>query len=140
MLENEERRERGPKVGHNVFYNEVQKRIVSRLFLAIGTEGKKRLVQKNLHSEVLKLEFREMVALAKTSIEKTKRITYERYKLFTKSQKAGESLESFHASLTAQEAKAELDTLEDELVRDLFILKMKKHCSTRCVDILNIQT
>ena len=33
ILENEERRERGPKVGHNVFYNEVQKRTyVSSLF------------------------------------------------------------------------------------------------------------
>ena len=37
--ENEERRERGPKIGHNVFYNEVQKRITSRLFLALGIEG-----------------------------------------------------------------------------------------------------
>ena len=26
--ENQERRERGPKVGHNMFYNEVQKRLV----------------------------------------------------------------------------------------------------------------
>ena len=44
--ENEESRERGPKVGHNIYYNEVQKRLVSRLFLAFGTEGKKRFVQK----------------------------------------------------------------------------------------------
>ena len=41
--ENTERRERGPKVGHNIFYNEVQKRLVSRLLLALGTEGKNRL-------------------------------------------------------------------------------------------------
>ena len=38
-LENQERRERGPKVGHNVFYNEVQKRLTSRLLLALGTGG-----------------------------------------------------------------------------------------------------
>ena len=31
ILENQERSERGPKVGHNVFYNEVQKRITSRI-------------------------------------------------------------------------------------------------------------
>ena len=72
-----------------------------------------------------KLEFREKVALAKTSFEKTKSITYERYKLFTKTQEAGESLESFHAALTAQAAKGELGTLEDELVRDLIISKVK---------------
>ena len=42
ILENEERRTRGPWVGHNVFfYSEVQKKLVSRLFLSLGTEGKK---------------------------------------------------------------------------------------------------
>ena len=38
ILENEERRELGPKVGHNVFYNEVQKRLTSQFFLALGTD------------------------------------------------------------------------------------------------------
>ena len=47
MLENKERRTRGPRVGHNVYYNEVQKKLVSRLFLSLGTEGKKRFLQKN---------------------------------------------------------------------------------------------
>ena len=86
ILENEERRERGPKVGHNVFYIEVQKRLTSRLFLALGTEGKKKFVQKNPHIEISKVEFREMVILAKVSFEKTKNITYERYRLFTRTQ------------------------------------------------------
>ena len=75
ILENQERRERGPQVGHNVIYNEVQKRFTSRLFLALGTEGKKKFVQKNPQAEVSKLEFREMVALAKASFEKTRNIT-----------------------------------------------------------------
>ena len=125
LLENEERRARGPKVGHNVYYNEVQKRFASRLFLALGTEGKKKFVQKNPHVEVSKLEFREMVALAKVSFDKTQSVTYERYKLFNRAQETGETLEAFHAALTAQAAKAELGTLEDELVRDFFISKMK---------------
>ena len=46
ILENEERVARGPKVGHNVFYREVGKRLKSRLFLALGTEDKKKFVQK----------------------------------------------------------------------------------------------
>ena len=33
MLKNEERRTRGSRVGHNVLYNEVQKKLVSRIFL-----------------------------------------------------------------------------------------------------------
>ena len=28
LLENDERRARGPKIGHNVYYNEVQKRVI----------------------------------------------------------------------------------------------------------------
>ena len=125
LLEKEERRTRGPKVGHNVYYNEVQKRVATRLFLALGTEGKKKFVQKNPHVGVSKLEFREMVALAKISFDKTQSVTYERYKLFKRAQETGETLEAFHAALNAQAAKAELGTLEDELVRDFFISKMK---------------
>ena len=56
--ENEERREKGPKVGHNIYYNEVKKRLVSRQFLAFGTEGKKRFVQKNPHAKILNWNLR----------------------------------------------------------------------------------
>ena len=135
--ENEERRERGPKVGHNIYYNEVQKRLVSRLFLVFGTEGKKRFVQKNPHVEISKLEFKGMVRLAKETFEKSQSITYERYKLFNRSQETGESLEAFHAALTAQAAKSALDILEDELVRDLFISKMR---SPALQDTLTFET
>ena len=40
-------------------------------------------------------------------------------------QESGESLEAFHTALTAQAARSELGTLENEIVRDLFISKMK---------------
>ena len=117
FLENEERRARG-------FYKEVQKRVAYRLFLALGTKEKKKFVQQNPRVEVSKLEFREMVASAKVSFDKTHTVTYERYKLFNRAQQTSETLEAFHEALTAQAAKAELGTLEDELVRDLFISKM----------------
>ena len=124
-LENEERRTRDPRVGHNVFYNEVQKKLVSRLFLSLGTEGKKRFLQKNPHVEVTKMLFKDITELAEVSFQKVKCMTYERYKLFTRMQESGESLEVFHAALTAQTARSELRTLENEIVRDLFISKMK---------------
>ena len=59
MLENEERRTRGPRVGHNVFYNKVQKKLVSRLFLSLETEGKKRSLQTNPHVEISKMSLQE---------------------------------------------------------------------------------
>ena len=121
ILEIEERITRGSKVGHNVFHHEVGKRLSSRLFIALGSEGKKKFIQKTPHTEVSKLGFQE---IAKISFEKTKCITYESYKLFTRSHETNETLESFHAALTAQAAKAELGGLEEALVRDLFISRM----------------
>ena len=105
MLENEERRTRGPRVGHNVYYNEVQKKLVSRVFLSLGTEGKKRLLQKNPHAEISKISFTEITELASVSFQKVKCLTYERYKLFTRMQEPGEPFEAFHAALTAQAAR-----------------------------------
>ena len=125
VLENDKRKTRGPRVGHNVFYNEVQKKLVSRLFLSLGTEGKKRFLQRNPHAEVSKMTFRKITNLAEFSFQKVNCVTYERYKLFTRMQESGESLESFHAALTAQAARSELGALENEIVRDLFISKMK---------------
>ena len=84
VLENEVRRTRGSKVGHKIYYSDVQKKLVSRLFLSLGTEGKKRFLHKNLHAEVSKTSFKEMVELAADSFQKVKCVTYERYRLFTK--------------------------------------------------------
>ena len=83
------------------------------------------------------MQFKEMARLAKETFEKCQSITYERYKKFNRSQEMGESLESFHAALTAQAAKSALDTLEDELVRDLFFSKMR---STALQDTLTFET
>ena len=91
----------------------------------MGAEGKKKFIQKNPHTEKSKLGFLEIVRLAKISLEKTKCNTYERYKLFTRSHETNETLESFHATLTAQAAKAELGGLEEELVRNLLISRMR---------------
>ena len=40
-------------------------------------------------------------------------------------QEQGETLEGLHAALTAQAERSELGTLEDEILRDLSISKMK---------------
>ena len=45
--------------------------------------------------------------------------------MFTRSHETNETLESFHAALNAEAAKAELGGLEEELVRDLFISRMR---------------
>ena len=107
-LENEERRAREPRVGHSKFYNQVQKKVVSRLFLSVGTKVKKRILQKNLHVEVSKLSFQEIIEPASDFFQKSECVTYERNKLLARIQEQGEVLEAFHAALTAQAARSEL--------------------------------
>ena len=82
-------------------------------------------LQKNPHVEISKMSFRDITEFAEASFQKVKCVTYERFKLFTRMQESGESLEAFHAALTAQAARSELGTLESEIVRDLFISKTK---------------
>ena len=64
--------------------------------------------------------------LLEQAFKEEKNTIYERMLLFCRSQKNNESLESFHAALTEQASKCELGNLEEELVRDLFIAKMKE--------------
>ena len=77
-------------------------------------------LQKNPHAEVSKMSFKEIIELASDSFQKVKRVTYQRYKLFTRMPEQGETLEAFDAALTAQAVKSELGNLEDEIVRDLY--------------------
>ena len=75
--------------------------------------------------------------LAKVSFEKTKTITYEQYRLFARTQESREILKSFHAALSAQATTAEVGGLEEELVRDLFISRIK---NTALQDTLTFET
>ena len=122
IFEKQERRERGPKVGHNVFKNDLC--LVYSCHLV--PRGKRNLCRKSHTRNLEKWWY-----WPKHHWKKHKNITYERYRIFTRAQETMETLESFHAALTAQAATAELGGLEEELVRDLFISRMKKtalHC------------
>ena len=83
-----------------------------------------RLLRDKLARDRVLLENEER-RTAEVSFQKVKCVTYERYKLFTRMKESGESLEAYHAALTAQAARSELGTLENEIVCDLFISKMK---------------
>ena len=50
-----------------------------------------------------------------------KGVTYQKYKIFTRMQEQGE----VNAELTAQAAKLEMGTLENEIVRNLLISKLE---------------
>ena len=106
-LENEERRARGPRVDQKFYDNELEKKLVSRLFLYLGTEGKRRFLLKK-HAEITKMFCNEINELASDSIQEVNCVTYENYNFLTRMQIQGENLKLFHAPLTAQAARSEL--------------------------------
>ena len=117
---------KGPRLSHKCYYHEVETSMRSRLFFALGKEGIRRFTQKFPKVKVHEQSFREFMKLLDKAFKEEKNTIYERMLLFCRSQKNNESLESFHAALTEQASKCELGTLEEELVRDLFIAKMKE--------------
>ena len=123
---NDEIKRRGPKLANGIYYHEVEVRIRARLFLALGKEGQRRFKQKHPKVEIHSTTFRDFSKLLKDLFEAEVNVTYERIILFTRNQKKGESLESFHATLTEQATRCELGggDLEKGLIKDLFVAKM----------------
>ena len=121
---NEESKRKGPRLAHNVFYFEALTKVRARLYMALGEEGINRFHQKHPRLEVHETSLRKFVEKLEATFKAEENVIYERFLLFSRFQKQSETLEAFHAALTEQAAKCELQTLESELVRDLFIAKM----------------
>ena len=69
---------------------------------SLGTEGETIFLQKSHHVEVSKKTFKEIVLIAAESFERMRSKTYEKYKLFNKTQEQGKTLEASDADLTQQ--------------------------------------
>ena len=141
---NEEMKRKGPKLAHNIYYHEAENNVRARLYLSLGTEGKKKFHQKHVNLKIHETPFRELLAHMKTLFDKEKNITYERFLLFTLTQKKSQKISDFHAVLSEQAAKCNLGALETEFVKDLCIARMndkelqKKFCkeNTKTEDLL----
>ena len=121
---NEESKRKGPRLAHNVFYFEALTKVRARLYMALGEEGISRFHQKHPRLEIHETSLRELVEKLEATFKAEENVIYERFVLFSRTQKQNETLEAIHAALTDQAAKCELQTLESELVRDLFIARM----------------
>ena len=122
---NEEIKRRGPRISHGVYYHELEVKVRARLFIALGKEGQRRFTQKHPKVKIHETKFKDFAKLLETLFDAEKNTTFERMSLFTREQKVGESMECFHAALSEQATKCELGTLEEDLIRDLFIARMK---------------
>ena len=65
---NEEMKRKGPKLAHNIYYHEAENNVRARLYLSLGTEGKKKFHQKHVNLKIHETPFRELVAHLKTCL------------------------------------------------------------------------
>ena len=125
---NEEMRRR--KAEDNAKFNglqigDIDKKLKSQLYLALGRERQKCFSHKNAGKRILDINFAEFWELLKTTFTVTTNLTYERYKFFGRRQKENESLEKFHGILSELAKNCKLGELEPELERDIFITNMR---------------
>ena len=80
--------------------DDIDKKLKSQLYLALGREEQKNFSHKNPGKRILDINFAEFWGLLKTTFTVTTNLTYERYKFFGRRQKENESLEKFHETLS----------------------------------------
>merc|ERR1711894_527622 len=121
---NAEARRKGLRIGHGCYYHEVDNSVKSRLYLSLGEEATKKLKLKHpkldLGAETVKSLVEKLDAIFKVELN----ITYERLQLFTSNPKQNEGMETFHNALAELAKTCDLGTLEQSLVKDLFVAKM----------------
>ena len=100
-------------------------RAKSILWIMLGTEGKRRYKQKLPYIKVAELTFGELWAQLDDVFLIKRNRTVDRVAFFSRRQTADETMEHFHATLTAMAAKCYLKDLEQELIRDLFITNIR---------------
>ena len=103
---------------------DIDKKLKSQLYLALGKEGQKCFSHKNPGKRILDINFAEFWELLKTTFTVSTNLTYERLKFFGRRQTEHESLEKFHETLYELAKNCKLGKLESELVRDIFITNM----------------
>ena len=79
---------------------DVDKKLKSQLYLAIGKEGQKCFSHKNPGKRISDINFAEFWELFKTTFTVSTNLTYERFKFFGRRQKEHEPLEKIHETLS----------------------------------------
>ena len=120
---NQERRRKGPRIGHNWCYHEAEARLKSRLFFALRNEGKKRFLDSYPHLDLNNSSFIDFHKCCEDLFKAERDYTVERSKLYnTIFMQDNDSFSSFYTRLSAQIALCNwpLDQ-ERATLKDLFI-------------------
>ena len=124
---NIERKRKGPRISQNWFYHKTEARMKSRLFFALGNEGKRRFADSFPHTDISNIPFQEFHNGCETLFKVEQEYTAERIKLYnTVFKLKNDTFSSFYARLSAQVALCNLpQAQESETLKDLFIGRIR---------------
>ena len=124
---NIERRRKGPRIGLNWFYHEAEARLKSRLFFALGNEGKRRFADSYPHTDISVTPFRDFHNACEMLFKIERDYTVERIKMYnTIFMLENDTFSSFYACLSAQIALCNwLNAPERDTLKDLFIGRIR---------------
>ena len=114
---------KGPIVD-GIPWDEADLKVRSIIFLSLGTEGQRIYQQRFPHSDIERITVFELAHELALSFTQPRKITYDRFLLFTCKQKQNEKLENFHCRLKVLGAKCRLGSAEEDLIKDIFIAFM----------------
>ena len=109
---------------NNLNEQAAESKVVSVLFLSLGTAGRKSLTHKFPQIRVATIPHREKRKNCEQAFRKPRKRTLERYKLFSRKQTQKETLRQFWHTLTGMAAKCDFGDQTDSLITDTFIQNM----------------
>ena len=117
----------GPRISQNWFYHEAEARMKSRLFFALGNEGKRHFADSYPHTDISAIPFREFHNGCETLFKVKRDYTVERIKLYnTVFMLENDTFPSFYARLSAQVALCYWPNAQErETLKDLFIGRIR---------------
>ena len=98
--------------------------LISNLYLCLGEKGQDELHKRRPHLDLSAIRYPRMLDALETEFKKERNETYETYQLLSRKQFINESLEQFHSVLSGLAARCNFGTLEDRILRDVFIVNM----------------
>ena len=124
---NVERRIKGSRISQNWFYHKTEARLKSRLFFALGNEGKRRFADSFPHTNISAIPFQEIHNGCETLFKVERDYTGECIKLYnTVFMLENDFFSSFYARLSAQVALCNWPNAQErETLRDLFIGRIR---------------
>ena len=124
---------------NNLNEQAAERKIVSVLFLSLGSAARKSLTDKFPHMKVATIRIREIKANCDEAFEKSKNRTLGTYEFFSRRQSSKESLRQFWFTLTGMAARCDFGDQTESLITDTFIQNMNNKTVQQkwCTELTN---